>query len=799
VIVALSWLKKYVDIQVDAATLAHDLTMHGIKVERLLTTGLTERLVVTGHVHKVIPHPDADRLRVCTVDAGTGETLEIVCGAPNVADGQKVAVALIGAKLPNGIKIRKSKIRGVVSNGMICSQTELGLGADSAGIIVLPADTAIGLPLSDVLGESDATLELEVTPNRPDQLGHIGVAREIAALYRLPFKLPDVPALPEGDDDDHVRVEIDNDAECFRFVARVLHGVRIGPSPGWLKAALEKVGLHSVNNIVEVTNYVMMEYGQPMHAYDLSLLPSLTMGVRRAKKGEKLETLDDVTRELGPEHLIITSDDQPVGVAGVIGGAPTCIGESTTGILLECAAFDPRTVRATRTALNVSTDASYRFERGSDRDICDDASRRAIALIIDVAGGTPGVTVDAFPAPWQPRELSVRKRTVRRLLGEELSCDVIGEQLERLAVQTVSVDGERVTVRVPSFRWDMFEEADLVEEVARMHGYENIGKGWSYHVTVPSAPDPFDRFLERVSAHLAARGHSEMLTSAFTDGRELQWFEWASSDRRGQPLPLMNPLSANHAFMRTHLLPGVLEAVARNIAHGRKEIDAFTIGRVFLRSEGGSGLPDEPTHAVIVRTRPDMVSFWRDPGQATDLFDIKTEVETMIGAIRPTALENWDFDWMPSRGEFRYTDRGDTVIEGGIIPVRAARALGIEQPVWYAVVDLSELFAVEAGSPAFKAFSEYPASRRDLSLVAPAGVAWAQIEKHVAKVAGRLLESLQVFDVYRGANLGADRTAYGVRLSFRSNEGTLKDSDVDAVVGRIVGKLEAELGVGLRT
>jgi phenylalanyl-tRNA synthetase beta chain len=617
--------------------------MHGIKVERLVTSGLTERLVVVGEVKSVVPHPAADRLRVCSVDVGAPETLEIVCGAPNVDAGQRVAVALIGAKLPNGVKIRKSKIRGMASHGMICSEVELGMGGESGGIIVLPPDTPVGVALADVQGEADATLELEVTPNRPDQLGHVGVAREIAARYAVALRVPE-PPLFASQEDEGVTVDIESPAECFRFVARAVHGVKVGPSPAWLKAALEKCGIGSINNVVDVTNYVMLELGQPLHAYDMAQLPSRALGVRRGRRGEKLEVLDGSTRELGPDHLLITADDNAVGIAGVMGGMPTRITQTTTDLVIECAAFDPRTVRATRRSLGMSTDASYRFERGCDRNICDVASRRAAELIVQVAGGQVGGMVDVFPTPWPQRRVAVRRTTVQRLLGENLSVDVIASLLTRLAFEDVTQEKEGVTVTVPSFRWDISEEADLVEEVARMHGYENIGRGWKYRATVPSAPDAFDRFLERVASHLTARGHTEFVTSAFTDGRELRWFEWADTDPRSHPIALKNPLSANHAFMRTHLVPGLLDGVARNISHGRRELDVFTIGRVFLRDQGKSGLPDEPTHVAVVRTRPRATSFWRSDGSPTDFFEIKSEVEALLGGLRPDALDTWSYD-----------------------------------------------------------------------------------------------------------------------------------------------------------
>jgi phenylalanyl-tRNA synthetase beta chain len=799
VIVSLAWLRQYVDIRADLAALAHDLTMHGLKVEHVSLSGLTERLVVVGHVLEAAPHPSADRLSVCRVDAGQDAPLEIVCGAPNVAAGQRVAVALVGAKLPNDLRIRKSKIRGVASNGMICSEVELGLGAESSGIMVLDTEAAPGTPLADVLGPSDATLELEITPNRPDQLSHIGVAREIAAIYRTPLRVaaPNAPAAVA--DATELRVDIADPGDCYRFVARVVHGVRVGASPAWLRSALEKVGLHSVNNVVDVTNYVMMETGQPLHAYDLNLLPSPAMGVRRARAGESLEALDGASYRLGPDDLIITAGDEPVGVGGVIGGMPTRVTEQTTDVLLECAAFEPRAVRRTRRSLNTSTDASYRFERGSDREACRRASDRASELLAQVALGQPGALVDEYPAPLSPRTVTLRRSTVKRLLGESMPLDRITDILDRLEFRRQSGDRDSVTVSVPSYRWDVFEEVDLVEEVARIYGYENIGKAWKYRVSVPSKPDPLDRFVERVSDHLVARGHTEVLCTSFTDSRELRWFDWDASDPRSQPIAIRNPLSANQGSLRTSLVPGLLDVTAHNLSRGRRELYLFTIGCVFLPAGGEDSLPDEPLHLAILRTRPKGAGFWREEPRPVDLFEIKAEVESLLSTHLPGALDVLGYDFEATRGSFRYTDRRRTVIEGGIVPERASRELDLEQPAWYAVLDLTALFQPRGALTTYRAFSAFPSSRRDLSLVAPAGVGWGQIEKHVAKAGGRLLESLQVFDVYRGANVGADRIAYGVRLSFRSSENTLRDAEVDAVVARIVAKLDAELGVVLRT
>jgi phenylalanyl-tRNA synthetase beta chain len=596
-----------------------------------------------------------------------------------------------------------------------------------------------------------------------------------------------------------VSVHIEDPKDCYRFVARVVRGVRVGPSPAWLASALEKVGVKPINNIVDVTNYVMLEFGQPLHGYDLDALPAAEMGVRRARRGERLQALDGRELSLDRDHLVITAKDDAVGVAGVIGGMATRITETTVNILIESAAFDPRAVRRTRRSLNLNTDASYRFERGSDREVCRRAADRATALITQIAGGAAGAIVDEFPAPNPSRTVTVRRSTVKRLLGESLSTETIAGLLDRLELRRTGSERDAVTVAVPSFRWDLHEEADLVEEVARLYGYENIGKAWHYRTPVPSTPDPFDRFVDRVANHLVARGMTEVLTSSFSDGREARWFGWPDSDRRSQPIAVMNPLTSNQALLRTHLLPGVLDAVARNLAHGRRELYLFAVGPVFLRASGASGLPDEPLHLVIARTRPAGPSFWRASPEPVDLFEIKTEVESLLATHRPRAVEDLAYDFEPTRGTFRYANRRQALIEGGVVPAGAARELDLAQPLWYADIDLTALYELHADATLFHAFSEFPASRRDLSLVAPGGVAWGQIEKHVAKVGGRLLESLQVFDVFRGASVGADRTAYGVRLAFRSADGTLTDADVDAVIAKIVAKLEAELGVVLRS
>ncbi len=795
-IVSLEWLRQYVDIPVDVRTLVADLTMLGLNVEHCTTNGIDEPKVVVGHVLERSAHPDADRLSVCRVDVGEGEPRTIVCGAPNVAAGQKVPVALPGARLPGGVRIRRSRIRGVASDGMICSEVELGLGSDAAGILVLADDAPVGRPLSEVI-EGDAVLEIEVTPNRPDQLGHVGVAREIAALYETPLRVPS-PEVAEPAGDPGFTVDIDDPEDCYRFTGRIVRGVRVGPSPEWLREMLERVGLNSINNIVDVTNYVMMEFGQPLHAYDLDRLPGRRMGVRRARDGETLTALDERTYEAGPENLLITCDDVPVGFAGVIGGMDTRVTESTTNLLIESAAFCPRVIRASRKKLNLSTDASYRFERGTDREVCRRAGDRACELILRVAGGEAGGGVDAYPAPWPERRVRVRAAGVRRLLGVRLDVDRIESLLARLGFERVERDDEGVTVVVPSWRDDVHEEADLVEEVARLHGYDRIGEGWSFRTTSWAPPDPFDAFAERAAEHLAARGHTEMLLTSFTDGAEVERFGWGPDEARSRPVAVRNPLTRNQSHLRTSLVPAAVDVVRHNLAHGARTLKLFGCGAVYLAPDGiEAGLPREPRHVVIVHTRPDAPQWWREPGRAADLFDVRAEVEALARALR-VDLSSARYRFDEAAGTFRYETREGVVAEGGILPAAVSRAADIDQGVWYAEIDLDAWFRAREPVPTFQPYAEYPEARRDLSLVVPESVAWADVEKALAKHGGRLLESHRVFDVYRGERLESGRYAVGVRLTFRSASGTLTDEDVDRVVGKITSRLESDLGVTLR-
>ncbi len=790
-LVSYSWLKKYVDIPVDADRFVHDLTMLGLKVEGVESHGVDDERVVVGEVQAVAQHPDADRLRVCTVTTG-GEPVEIVCGAANVAAGQRVPVATIGAKLPNGLKIKKSKLRGVTSHGMICSEAELGVADEADGIMVLPADSPVGTPVKELLG-ADLIMDVEITPNRPDQLGHVGVARETAALYDGVLKRPLPPNFDAGAPD--FSIEIDNADDCYRYVGRLVRGVTVGPSPQWLKRALESVGVNSINNVVDVTNYVMMESGQPLHAFDQARLKG-RIGVRRARAGETLVALNEEKYTFTPQNLLITDDDEPVAVAGVIGGNPTAVTTQTKDIFLECAAFNPRVIREGRKLMAISTDASYRFERGSDREICRQAADRATELLCEICGGTAGPVLDEFPTPWKERRVTITKAKTRRLIGVGLGVPEIRGLLERLQFETVSASGEDVVVRVPSWRADIIEEADLIEEVARLYGYDRIGTTWRFRTSTFAQIDPFDQLCDQTSDHLVARGFSDIMISSFTDGTEVDLCDWPADDVRAKPIKVKNPLTTFHEYLRTSLLPGAAQVVRHNFVHGQRTLKLFSIGKVFLPTEGVA-LPNEPTHLIVMITQPNAQEFWREARRTSDLSDVKAEVEVLIqcAGIDPQTAE-YSFD--PRTGAFTYEVDGENLAEGGIVPRGLAELHGFEQPVWFAIVDLETIFSKQDTVQTFKSMSDFPASKRDLSLVAPVGVDYLRVEKTLVKHAGRLLESVQVFDVFRGESIG-NNTAYGVRLVFRADDKTLTDDEIDGVVNRIVRKLQAELDVTLRS
>ena len=635
--VTLNWLKTYIDFDFSAEELAERLTMLGIEVESIKKLGTALKGVVVGKVTSISPHPNADKLVLCQVDIGEKDTCQIVCGAPNVREGMFAPVAAVGTDLPTGISIKRAKLRGEESHGMLCSEKELGISEDAAGLMELSADLPIGTGLTDALGLDDTVFELEITPNRPDCLSVIGVAREIRAETGNDIKLSEVD-IQEGDTNigEITSVTIDAPDLCPRYAARVIRGVKIGESPTWLKQRLESVGIGVINNIVDITNFVLMAYGQPLHAFDYNKLGDNRIVVRRAVEDEQIITLDEEQRKLTPEMLVIADATKPVALAGIMGGYETEITDTTCDVLLESANFDPSSVRATAKALGMSTEASYRFERGADPETVIPAIDRATQLIVELAGGTvcKGV-IDVYPGKCEPLQIQLRPERVNFILGTELETDEIKQILSRLgfSVGTLQQQDNIYQITVPSFRIDITREIDLIEEIARVHGYDNIP------ITLPKGDIPIpatNTLIEvrrRIKHYLLGSGMMEAINYSFCHPNCFDKLRLAEDNPLRDALELQNPLSPEMSILRTTLLPSLLENAQHNHNHQIDTITLFEISNVFLNTK-------EPSRVAGILAGEIGGGVYGNPSKPPDFFDIKGIVE---GVLEVCGINDWTF------------------------------------------------------------------------------------------------------------------------------------------------------------
>ena len=802
--IPLSWLKDYVDLVVPPEELAARLTMAGTEVESIEAAGTWDNVVV-GLVKRVRPHPNADRLTLVTVDHGSGEA-EVVCGAPNVAEGQKIAFASVGAELinphtGNPAKLKRSKIRGVVSEGMVCSELELGLGQDHEGILVLDADAPVGTRLAELLG--DTLLDLELTPNRPDCLGLLGVAREVAALTGAEVREPPVSYEAAGPAVGSLaRVEIEDPDLCPRYTASVIQGVKIGPSPRWLAARLVKLGERPINNVVDVTNYVMFEMGQPLHAFDYDKVTDHTVIVRRAKRWETLVTLDDEPRDLDSEMLVIADPAQSIGLAGVMGGANTEIGESTTNVFLESANFLNTNNRRTARTLGLTSQATLRFEKGLRPELAEVALRRATRLILEVAGG---VAAEGIIDEWPGKE-AVQKSVhlpaakIRRVLGLDPGAERVVSMLSSLGFG-VRAEGGGWEVSIPYWRPDITIAEDLCEELARVIGYDSIPiEGLSGRVP-DWQPQPELDLRERVRDALAGAGMQETISYPATT-LERQGRVRPASDLP-EPLRLANPLSSEYECMRTTLRESILETLADNVRVWRGPLALFEVGGVFLRRD--SGLPEEREMAVGVFAGPRSAPHWSTDGGHMDFFDAKGALEALLRAFGVegsfAAIEDETFQpgrvakvGVPAAGDLQVGVVGEVASD-------VLAAMDIElSPVAMFEVDLRALgSAVTAAAKTggrYEPFGRFPESIRDLALVVDEGVPAGDVISLAER--NRLVVGATVFDVYRGEGLPEGKKSLAVRMIYRSPKRTLTADDVSRAEQAILRALASELGAELR-
>ncbi|HEY6157814.1 MAG TPA: phenylalanine--tRNA ligase subunit beta [Gemmatimonadales bacterium] len=798
-IVSRRWLEALLGRPLDAREVAEQLTMHVAAVDAVVPLHHDLGDVLIGRVLEVKKHPNADRLSLCLVEAGSGP-VAVVCGAPNVQAGKVYPYAPIGATLPGGVKLERKTIRGVESNGMLCSAKELGLGEDHAGILELETTAEPGSRFVDVMGIADDQIVIDVPANRPDLLCHKGVARELGASFGAPVKLPDIPGgklegrnvasrptvqLSNRGVVDGVEVRLEDPEGAPRYMIAVIRGVKVAPSPAWLTARLTAIGQRSINNVVDATNYILFELNQPLHAFDLAKLNGPAVVVRRAKPGEKIVTLDGLTRTLTPDMTAICDAKRPTIIAGVMGSADSEVSPATTDLVLECAYFQPTRIRRTRRALELSSESSYRFERGIDMPGMPDALHRAIELIVAVAGGGQREPpLDLWPEPQQEKTIFLRPERVAHLLGMPVEQDEIERRLAAVGFFVAPKDG-RLAVQVPGWRPDVTREVDLIEEVARLKGYDAFPDELRPYRpgTVPDAPE--EQVRARVRDGLVRLGLLEARTLPLgpPDGPDA--------------VRILNPLSAEEAHLRRRLLPGLARRVEHNWANRNRDIRLFEVGTVFRMPNGergaGSGSPPEEwTSVAAVLTGARRPPHWSEGAKLPDMdiWDLKHHFELAVELAAPGCTVE-----AATRGA-----EGWVAVHPGGEVVGHAGPLEADAPVWAAALfGLEVRLALTDRAPVeYRPLPVQPPVERDVALVLPVGVSAAQVAAVLQRAGGPLLERLEVFDEYRGPGIPAGQRGVAWHCTFRHPERTLREAEVDAVLTRGLAALEDELGVRRR-
>jgi len=786
------WLRHWVDPPIDTETLVSQLTTSGLEVESVEPVAPELAEVVVGAVARVEPHPGAERLSVCRVDAGRGQPLTVVCGAPNVHAGMRAPMALAGARLPGGVSVEAAVIRGVQSEGMLCSARELGLGDEAGGLLELDPDAPPGDGLEGYLGLDDVSIEVAVTPNRGDCLGVAGIAREVAVLNRAALSPPPLAPVPAALEDTFP-VRLDAPEDCPIYVGRVIRGVDPGArTPSWMQERLRRSGLRSISPVVDVTNYVMLELGQPMHAFDLDTLEG-GIRVRHARPGERLTLLDEQAVELAAGTLVIADERNAVAMAGVMGGLDTAVGAGSRHIFLESAFFTPKCMAGTARGYGLATDSAYRFERGVEPGLQSRAAERATALLLDIVGGEPGPLVEAVERACLParRQVRLRASQLQRLLGLEVAADTVRDVLERLGM-TVTDDGHAWEVTPPPYRFDIELEADLIEEVARVVGYERVP---SERPQAPLAVRPRPEAMvpaARLRAALVERGYHEAITYSFVDPG-LQ----AQLDPEGASLRLANPIASDMAAMRTSLWPGLLQALAYNGKRQQERVRLFESGRVYRYFEGR--LAEEPVLGAVA-AGPVHPEQWGVPRRAADFYDVKGDVEALLALTGEAASA---FRFVPAAppalhpGQAARIERaGREVGLVGSLHPGIARQLKLPGAVQLFELRLEQV--QPARLPRFEPISRFPAVRRDIAVVVEESVPAQAVRECVGQLGVDMLKELELFDVYCGEGIDSGKKSFALGLTFQAPSRTLTDDEIDSLVATVVEALSKDLGAVLR-
>ena len=771
----LSWIQDFTPLTADPTEIADALNQLGLEVDDIDQPGKEINGVIAARILNVVPHPDADKIRLADIDFGDGQ-LRVVCGAPNIEAGMVVPFAQVGAVLPGDFRITKRKIRGVVSEGMLCSSKELGLGDDHSGILCLPDDAELGRDVREILGLDDTVFELSITPNRPDAMGITGVARDLAAHFGLPFSIPTAPPGFVGERIDDVSVVIDAPEQCPRFVARTT-AVTLGPSPQWLQRRLTLAGMRPISNVVDVTNYILLERCRPLHAFDLGRLAGRGIIVRRAADGESITTLDGVVRSLlATDLLVCDALGAPQAIAGIMGGRDSEVDDTTTEVLIESAYFEPSGVAKTSKRLGLRSEASARFERGIDPNGTAEGADAAVALLAQVAGGVAhGTTIDIYPSPVARPRITVRTARVNSILGTDLDAATVRSLIEPLGIMPEG-NGDTFTAECPTWRPDVVREIDVIEEVARRHGLNNIRR------TVASAPagtvgrlTAQQRDRRKAADVLVGAGLSEAITLPLVSNNDLERVGAAVD----AVVRVSNPLRAEESVLRTSMRPGLLAAVARNAARGNADVALFEQGTVFMPPLEKSLLPHEKTFIAGVRSGMRRESPRRSD-RIADVGDAIDDVRAVANTLRLASFEivaSQINGWHPGRCATVLVD-GQTVGAVGEFDRAVCDAFGIASTVVGFEIDLDALISARRLDNRFRSVSVYPPANIDLAFVVEQTVSAADIAATLRRVGGELLESIRLFDSFRSEQLGADKVSLAFALRFRAVDRTLTEAEI---------------------
>lgn len=808
--VSIKWLKDYIDFTETPEQLADKLTMAGIPVENVVDPGEGLEKVVTGRIEKLEPHQNSDHLQICTMNVGLAENIIIVTGAQNVAEGQVVPVAMVGAHLPNGMKISKGKLRGVASNGMLCSAQELKLDLEKlpeeqkTGIFILPSDTPVGIPAKDVLGLNDVVLEFELTANRADCFSVFGLVREIAAITG---NKPHFPEIKVNEDDntklnDIFSVEIADPDLCSRFSTRMLKNVKIGPSPEWMQQRLEGAGIRSINNVVDVTNFVMIELGHPMHAYDYDKITGKKLIARRAVEGEELHTLDDTSRKAKGEMLVIADSEKAAGLAGIMGGFETEITDNTTTVVLESADFYGPCIRRTARACGLSSEASGRFERGVDSETTIKALDRAAQLLQEMGACTvcEGI-VDVYPNPKQVNYVTFTPEQINNHLGTNIAKDVMLHIITSVGFDVTKDENDEITVKVPSWRNDVTCMADISEEIARLHGFDKIKSTLPNGVSMQGTQSAKQTFIDKVKASLSSQGLYETISFALTNEETFNKLNIPQDSPLRKAVPIMNPLSDEYPLVRTTLLSSIFDNLARNLARKNDDVALFEVGSVFFpKALPVTELPDEVVKIAGAITGRRNAQGWNQTNDMVDFYDAKGIIEELLANLRVTryTVEAGTHYAMHPGKTALFKKGRDVIATVGEVHPAVLSAYGITKPVYIFELDATTVMKYMAKDLKYKALPKYPATSRDLAMLVDVDVNAADIEKAMTKAAGQNLTQITLFDVYTGKQVEEGKKSLAFSLTFQSNDKTLTDAEIDPAIEKIVAKLQKDFNANLR-